>query len=232
MDYIQNSEKSYHYREYMRSIASFAESVGIEVLYEGIETQRQFDICLSLKGRYYQGFLVARPQPSMREAEVNNAVFSASIENVYTFLQNEIIKAEALRKSLDAEVEHFLAENPLDNAKNDYDAYLTKLCKELSNVRLVFLCDRHGNQLTSNIVQQPEEPASGGSKCLTKYKNKNWVWRGYFYEALKSVAMGQKSYISHTYNDFATKDKVRTYSYAISNEIFLFVDVEEILPML
>jgi len=229
-DYIQNSEKSYHYREYMRSIADFAESVGIEVLYEGIETQRQLDICMSLKGRYYQGFLVARPQPSMREAQVNSTVFSASIENVYTFLQNEIIKTEVLRKSLDAEVERFMAENPLDNGKNDYDAYLAKLCKGLSNVRLVFLCDKHGNQLTSNI--QTEEPASGGSKCLTKYKNKNWVWRGYFYEALKSIAVGQKSHISNTYNDFATKDKVRTYSYAISDDIFLFVDVEEILPML
>jgi len=38
-------EKSYHYREYMRSIADFAESVGIEVLYEGIETREQLDIC-------------------------------------------------------------------------------------------------------------------------------------------------------------------------------------------
>jgi len=230
-DYIQNSEKSYHYREFMRSIADFAEAVGIEVLYEGIETQRQLDICMSLKGRYYQGFLVARPQPSMRDATVNNAVFSASIENVYTFLQNEIIKTEALRKTLDTKVERFLAENPLADGKNDYDAYLAKLCNELSNVRLVFLCDKHGNQLTSNIVQQTEESAPGDSKHLAKYKNKNWVWRGYFYEALKSVAAGQKSYISNTYNDFATKDKVRTYSYAVSYDIFLFVDVEEILSI-
>jgi EAL domain-containing protein (putative c-di-GMP-specific phosphodiesterase class I) len=229
IDYIHNSEKSYHYREYMRSIASFAESVGIEVLYEGIETQRQLDICMSLKGRYYQGFLMARPQPSMRDAIVNNAVFSVSIENVYTFLQNKIIKTEALRKSLDAEVEHFLAENSLADGKNDYDTYLTKLCRELSNARLVFLCDRHGNQLSSNIVRQSEEPASGDSKLFTMYRNKNWVWRGYFCEALKSVAVGQKSYISDTYNDFATKDEVRTYSYAISDDVFLFVDVEEIL---
>jgi EAL domain-containing protein (putative c-di-GMP-specific phosphodiesterase class I) len=228
MDYIHNSEKSYHYREYLRSIANFAESVGIEVLYEGIETQRQLDICMSLKGRYYQGFLIAHPQPSMCDAAVNDAVFSASIENVYTVLQNEIVKTETLRKSLDAQVEHFLAENPLAHGKNDYDTYLTKLYRELSNARLVFLCDRHGNQFTSNIVQQSEDPVSCDSKCLAMYKNKNWVWRGYFYEALKSVAIGQKSCISPIYNDFATKDKVRTYSYAINDDVFLFVDIEEI----
>jgi len=230
MDYIHNSESSYHYREYLRSIADFAESVGIEVLYEGIETQRQLDICMSLKGRYYQGFLIARPQPSMLDATINNTVFSASIENVYAFLQEEIIKTEALRKSLDTHVERFLAENPFTDEKNDYDTYLIKLRKELSNVvRLLFLCDKRGNQLTSNIVPQAENSPSHDSKLGAKYRNKNWVWRGYFYEALKSVAIGQKSCISSVYNDFATKDKVRTYSYAISNDVFLFIDIEEIL---
>ena len=36
IDYIHNSEQSYHYREYLRSLAAFADSVGIEVLYEEI----------------------------------------------------------------------------------------------------------------------------------------------------------------------------------------------------
>jgi len=219
MEYIHSSEKSYHFREYLRSVANFAESVGIEVLYEGIETQEQLDICLALKGRFYQGFLIARPQPSMSDAVINNAVFSESIENLYTVLQDKITKTEAMRKSLDYRVEHFLAENPFDSVKKDYDIYLAKLCEELSNVRLVYLCDSHGNQLTSNIILH--------SKNLATYKNKNWVWRGYFYEALKSVASGEKSCLSDAYHDFSTKDKVRTYSYAVSDDIFLFVDIGE-----
>jgi len=216
MDYIHCSEKSYHYREYLRSVANFAESVGIEVLYEGIETKEQLDICMALKGRFYQGFLIARPSPSMSDAVVNNDVFSESIENLYLLLQSKITQRMTLIKSLDAQVERFLANNPFDSQK-DFEEYLTKLCKELSNVRLVYLCDSHGNQLTSNITN--------GNKQLEMYKNKNWVWRGYFYGILKSVAIGEKSYISSAYHDFSTKDKVRTYSYAISNDIFLFVDI-------
>jgi len=226
MDYIHSSEKSYHYREYLRSVADFAESVGIEILYEGIETQSQLDICMSLKGRFYQGFFIARPQPSMCDATIGNVVFSESIENVYMTLQDEIIKTETLRKSLDAQVERFLAENPFVHGKNDYDMYLTKFCQELSNVRLVYLCDRRGNQFTSNIVPQSKNPALSDNERFAIYKNKNWVWRGYFYEALKSTVIGQKSCISPAYRDFATKDKVRTYSYAISDDIFLFIDIE------
>jgi len=218
MDYIHSSEKSYHYREYLRSVANFAESVGIEVLYEGIETREQLDICMALKGRFYQGFLIARPGPSMSDAIVNEAIFSESIDNLYIFLQNKINRRVTLLKSLDVQVERFLAKNPFDSEKN-YEIFLTKLSKELSNVRLVYLCDSHGNQLTSNI--------HNGNQSET-YKNKNWVWRGYFYGILKSVAIGEKSYISSSYHDFSTKDRVRTYSYAISDDVFLFIDIDDV----
>ena len=226
MDYIHRSENSYHYREYLRSVADFAEAVGIEVLYEGIETQKQLDICMSLKGRYYQGFLFAMPQPSMCNAIISGDIFSASIENVYTVLQDEITGIKSLQKSLDSKVERFLAENPFDYREKDHDAYLVKLCRELSNVRLVFLCDRRGNQLTSNIVWQPGDAAVINSGRLAKYKDRNWVWRGYFFETLKAVASGLKSCMSSVYHDFISKDKVRTYSYAISDDVFLFVDIE------
>jgi len=224
MDYIHRSENSYHYREYLRSVANFAESVGIEVLYEGIETQKQLDICMSLKGRYYQGFLIAMPQPSMGNTVINEAVFSASIENLYEILQDEITKTEEMRKSFDTQVERFLANNPFNFAEKDHDAYLTKFCRELSNVRMVFICDKRGNQLTSNIVFNSGDGADNSGR-LEKFKNRNWVWRGYFYEALKSATLGQKSCMSSAYRDFSTKENVRTYSYAISDDIFLFVDI-------
>ena len=227
MDYIHKSEKSYYYREYLRSIADFAESVGIEVLYEGIETREQLDICMALKGRFYQGFLIARPQASMSDAIIDEAIFSESIENLYTVLQDEMAKTEALRKSLDAQIEHFLAENPF-NSENNYNEYIAKLCQELSNVWQIYLCDSHGNQLTPNIASSKKVYPKKLTFRKTEqvlYKNKNWIWRGYFHDALKSVASGRKSSISSTYHDFSTKEKVRTYSYQISNDIFLFVDI-------
>jgi len=225
MEYIHNSENSYHYREYMRSIANFAEAVGIEVLYEGVESQKQLDICMSLKGRYYQGFLFARPQPSMCSAVINSDVFSSSIDNVYVVLQDELDKTEILRKSMDAQVESFLARNPFINNGKEHDRYLVSLCRELSNVHLLYLCDARGNQLTSNIVKQSEDSVFYDSEHLLLYKNKNWVWRGYFHDALKSAAAGQKSCISSAYRDFTTKENVRTYSYAISGDVFLFADI-------
>jgi len=221
IDYIHKSECSYHYREYMRSLAAFADSVGIEVLYEGIETHRQLDICISSKGRFYQGFLIANPQPSMRDTVINSFVFSALIETAYLAIQNNAVNSEIKRNSLDAQVERFLHGNPFDNEKINNDAYLTKLFCELPEVKRIFLCSRQGVQLSNNIERNSEKIV------CRDYKNKNWAWRGYFHESLTAFAMGRKSCLSNIYRDFTTKEQMITYYYAISDEVFLFVDITE-----
>jgi len=221
IDYIHNSEKSYHYREYLRSLAAFADSVGIEVLYEGVETHRQLDICISSKGRFYQGFLIADPQPSMRDTVINSFVFSALIETTYKAIQNRATNAEAVRNSLDIQVERFLTENPFNNEKAESDEYLIKLFGQLPDVKRIYLCSRQGVQISNNIERNLEDIV------CRDYKNKNWAWRGYFHESLTAFTMGRKSCLSNIYRDFTTKEQMFTYYYAVSDDVFLFVDITE-----
>jgi len=221
IDYIHKSENSYHYREYLRSLAAFADSVGIEVLYEGIETHRQLDICISSKGRFYQGFLIADPQPSMRDTVIKSFVFSALIETAYLAIHNSAVNAEIMRNSLDAKIERFLLENPFDHEKINSDAYLIKLLRKLPDVKRIYLCSRQGVQLSDNIER------NSGEIISRDYKNKNWAWRGYFHESLTAFAMGRKSCLSNIYRDFTTKEQMITYYYAINDEVFLFVDIIE-----
>jgi len=219
IDYIHKSEESYHYREYLCSLAAFADSVGIEVLYEGVETERQLDICICSKGRFYQGFLIAVPQPSMRDMVIKSFVFTALIESAYKTIQNKAINAEAVRNSLDVQVERFLLENPFDCEKTNNDAYLIRLFHELPEVKRIYLCSREGVQLSDNIERHSE------TFICRDYKNKNWAWRGYFHESLTAFAMGRKSCLSNIYRDFTTKEQMFTYYYAVSDDVFLFADI-------
>jgi FOG: EAL domain len=219
IDYIHNSEYSYHYREYLRAISAFADSVGIEVLHEGVETERQLDICISSKGRFYQGFLLANPQPSMVDPLVNTFVFSALIATVYNAIQSNTTEAEALKNSLDVQVERFLTENPFDQEKIDDDKYLTKIFSELKDVIRIYLCNKKGVQLSNNIERE-----SGNIVCRD-FKNKNWAWRGFFHETIKAFIRGRRTCLSNPYRDFTTKEKICTYCYAITEDIFLFADM-------
>jgi len=221
IDYIHKSEGSYHYREYLRSLAAFADSVGIEVLYEGVETQRQLDICISSKGRFYQGFIIAVPQPSMRDMVIKSFVFSALIENAYKAIQNKAIKAKTIRNSLDVQIERFLLENPFNCEKTDNDEYLIKLFSQLQEVKRIYLCSPQGVQISNNIERNLED------LVCRDYKNKNWAWRGYFHESLTAFAMGRKSCVSNIYRDFTTKEQMFTYYYAINDDVFLFVDITD-----
>ena len=221
IDYIHKSESSYHYRGYLRSLAAFADSVGIEVLYEGIETHRQLEICISSMGRFFQGFKIAEPQPSMSDTVINSFLLFALIETTYLAIHNNAVNAEIKRNSLDTQVERFLHENPFDREKINSNAYLIKLLGELPEVKRIFLCSRQGIQLSDNIEWNSE------NIVCRDYKNKNWAWRGYFHESLIAFAIGRKSCVSNSYRDFTTKEQMITYYYAISDEVFLFVDITE-----
>jgi len=219
IDYIHNCENSYHYREYLRAIAAFADSVGIEVLHEGVETERQLDICISSKGRFYQGFLLARPQPSMIDPNVNKFIFSALIANAYSAIQNKVTKAEALKNSIDILVERFLKENAFSYERIINNDYLTKLFRALPEVIRIYLCNRKGMQLSNNIEKQ------GDKVVCREFQNKNWAWRGYFHEIIKAFIRGRKSCLTNSYRDFTTKEKIRTYCYAINEDVFLLADI-------
>jgi EAL domain-containing protein (putative c-di-GMP-specific phosphodiesterase class I) len=219
IDYIHNSEYSYHYREYLRAIAVFADSVGIEVLHEGVETERQLDICISSKGRFYQGFLLAHPQASMCDPVVNSFVFSALIATAYNAIQTTTADAESLKNSLDNQVESFFLENPFDSEKINDDEYLIKLFCGLKDVIRIYLCNKKGVQLSNNIERESD------NIVCRDYKNKIWAWRGFFHETIKAFIRGRKSCLSNPYRDFTTKEKICTYCYAITDNIFLFADM-------
>jgi len=219
IDYIHNSEHSYHYREYLRAIAAFSDSVGIEILYEGVETDRQLSICISSKGRFFQGFLLAVPQASMIKPDMNMFVFSALIAISYTAIQTRVSDAEALKNTIDILIERFLAENPFDDGKINDNEYLIKIFHALPEVIRVYLCNRRGVQISDNIERQSD-------KIICRdYKNKNWAWRGYFHEIIKAFIRGRKSCLTNPYRDFSTKEKIYTYSYAIKEEVFLLADL-------
>jgi len=203
----------------LRAIAAFADSVGIEVLNEGVETERQLDVCISAKGRFYQGFLLARPQPSMIDPNVNKFVFSALIATAYSAIQNNVTDVEFLKNSIDVLAERFFKENPFSYEKIMNNEYLTRLFRTLPEVIRIYLCNSKGVQLSNNIEKQDDKVV------CRDFQNKNWAWRGYFHEIIKAFIRGRKSCLTNPYRDFTTKEKICTYCYAINDDVFLLADI-------
>jgi EAL domain-containing protein (putative c-di-GMP-specific phosphodiesterase class I) len=221
MSCVHKSEKSYHYREYMKAISSFAERVGIEALYEGIETQAQLDICIGSKGRYYQGFLLAEPQPSILSPSASRSVFSSSSRRLINRLHEKADRVNSRRKYWDSRVEGFFSKKAFDaSGEDDVNDYFSRMFAELSpHIRRIFLCNKWGDQLSYNIE------AENGEVKANDYRRRNWLWRGYFQEALTMLGSGMKSHLTDAYRDVTTKEKIYTYIFSINEDLYLFIDI-------
>jgi hypothetical protein len=220
IDYIHKSPRSFHHRAYINSLASFAEHVGIEVLCEGIETPSQLDVCIETGGRYFQGFLLARPQPHLSKAVVDTSVLAPSTGRLIATVRNKVSQANALRRSLDNYVLCYVAENLFIYGKSDADKYLRGLLHVLpKNVLRLFLCNSEGVQVAGNTERREDSVVS------TVPAGVNWVWRGFFQEAMYMFASGQQSGVTGAYRDMLTKERIFTYFTTMGNDLFLFVDV-------
>ena len=220
MEYVHKCENSYHYREYLKSISSFAERVGIEILYEGIETQTQLDFCISAKGRCYQGFFLNMPQPSLKCANVGEEEFASSFYRVITSFHERIDRINERREMWDSKVDNFFYGKAFNSVSDNTTEYFSKMFMDLSPmIKRIFLCDRWGQQLSYNIEKTPT------GVVLNDCRYRNWSWRGYFQEAMLILAAGSKSHMTAVYRDATTKEKIYTYIRAINKDLFLFVDV-------
>jgi len=222
IDYIHKSETSYHYREYLKSLAAFAEAVGIEVLFEGIETQQQLEICMASRGRLYQGYIVAYPQPSMNDAVINRDIFSFVADETHNKQYKSFMYADLLKNNLDLKIDNYLSANPFFYTKEGIDVYLSNMCKELPEVIRVYLCNKHGEQISCNFEWKLQEVERSG------YFGNNWAWRGFFHQAMEIFVSGSRSGLSSAYRDFTTKERILTYFHALSDDIYLFADIKRV----
>jgi EAL domain-containing protein (putative c-di-GMP-specific phosphodiesterase class I) len=223
MEYVHRSEESYFYREYLRMITAYADKVGIEVLYEGTETQKQLDICTSSNGKYHQGFLLAKPQPSIKDATANMNIFIKSVDGFIEHLHEKARLSNEYREFWDANVNSYFETHPFGLVDTDWNEYISKLCAYLpERVIRVYICDKNGYQRSFNVEKD------GETLSYLDHRDKNWAWRGFFREAVKTFGYGIKSYLTSEYRDVTSKEKICTYIKLMDSGLLLHVDIRAV----
>ncbi len=221
MSFVQKSEDLYQYRDYLENVTEFANKLGIEVVYEGVENDRQLTNCINSSGRYFQGFYLSEPQDSMIDKFSEVEMKNCFIKNIINF-ESRKSKSENLRKKLDAFVDECKNYNVFCKEREDTDEKFTQISDIIpAFVKRIYICNKYGFQITSNI-----EVYDGVIELIDNY-NKNWAWRGYFRDAVNEICEDKKSYITHSYIDISTKEKIYTYVYMLDSTTYLFIDVSK-----
>ena len=84
----------------------------------------------------------------------------------------------------------------------------------------MYVCDEDGFQKSPNIFKGKD-----GWTTQKEYIHKNWSWRPYFLENIIKMRNERKGILSDLYSDIESGETIRTFSYPINTNEFLFIDL-------
>ncbi|WP_018922408.1 EAL domain-containing protein [Salsuginibacillus kocurii] len=206
------------YREMLHSITMLSRKMGASLLFERVRSFQQLNVAWRHGARYYQGYYLQKPRSTWLEA---NALEERLHKDFYYFMDYE-------RKKIEAQMalSETLAERVSSVLKNvetttDYETLTLSIAEELSDLCFrIYICNADGIQESGNAYR-----TSDGWAYNPKDKDRNWSWRPYFLENIMRMAYEGKGILSDLYTDIHINERIRTYSYPIKEEAYLFLDI-------
>ena len=96
-----------------------------------------------------------------------------------------------------------------------------ELAKQLQEYAFrLYICDGEGFQTTPNVTWKQDEWT-----VEEEALRKNWRWRPYFLQNLLKMRQEHTVELSSAYSDIETGELTRTFSMALPNNEYLFIDI-------
>ena len=200
------------------TLRTLAFKMGASLMVSGIDTIYQLQHGWKNGARYYKGAYLERPSKSFIPRDTLKPRFRDECEQFIAtekkLIKHKLEKIKALEKKIVLSVEHIgPTSSQVDKVK--------ELAKQLQEYAFrLYICDGEGFQTTPNITWKQdywmvEEDAL----------RKNWSWRPYFLQNLLKMRQEHTAELSSAYSDIETGELTRTFSMALPNNEYLFIDI-------
>ncbi|MET1031539.1 EAL domain-containing protein [Domibacillus tundrae] len=215
---LKNSTQSQSFMDVLYSLSVLARRMGASLLFEGMETEDEWQNAWKNGGRFYQGYLFAYPAPHFQQ-------IGAPVQAKLSRLIDQLVEGELAAWDRQFELEQLLNKKMIHILEAfpylaDPAAYLTELTMDVKEYCYrVYICDDKGNQKTANYMM-----TDGSWKKQVEYNGKNWSWRPYFLHNIAKMKVDKKGILSEAYRDLETDVRIRTFSYPIQSG-YLFLDL-------
>ncbi|WP_223700421.1 EAL domain-containing protein [Sutcliffiella deserti] len=200
------------------SLAVLSRKIGATLLYENIEASFQLQYAWRHGGRYYQGFYLHAPGPEFLPMDYAKVKLMEKFRHFIRYEKRKLEAIQLLTEMLQGKVQHLLGKFEI---REDLDLWLHHIGKAFSDISFrIYICDENGFQLSSNLVK-----IEGNWKMQPEYKMNNWSWRPYFLEYVMKMRLERKGLLSDVYSDIESGETVRTFSYPINHEQYVYIDL-------
>ncbi len=206
------------FQDIVYSLSLLARRIGAKLSYEHIEDAYQFQFAWKHGGHYYQGYYLAKPDFTLLP---NNSIQVDIGESIQRFIDTEkslITKCLAFAASC----EEILKRASIHWTGPDQADDFLKILGEPFNKESfrMYICNANGQQISSNYQKRDAR-----WKIESEHIGSYWAFRPFFLENIIRMKKWPRGILSDTYSDIETGDIVRTFSYPLSPDSFLFIDI-------
>ncbi|WP_249872066.1 EAL domain-containing protein [Oceanobacillus saliphilus] len=207
------------YRDVYHSLSMLSRKIGAALLFKGISSYNQLSYAWRNGGQFYQGRYLKEPQLDFVAIDSCQEIITTNFRQFVSFERRKVKAQLALMDQL-----HLQFKTKLSTVKSEtpYDETILAVGNACSDFAFrVYICNEEGIQLSSNA----EKNEQGHWELLHEGRNKNWSWRPYFFENIMRMNVEKKGLLSDLYTDIEKGELIRTYSYPISEQLYVFLDI-------
>ncbi|WP_339213570.1 EAL-associated domain-containing protein [Solibacillus sp. FSL W8-0372] len=201
------------------TIRTLAVKMGTQLLIENIETVYQLQHGWKNGARYYKGPYLQLPLKELHARDSLKERFRKECEQFIATEKKQLLHKYDEMKRLERVICTIVEQLNPTSMQNEK---LLELAKALEDCAFrLYICDNNGFQTSPNISWK-----DGKWEMHQETIGKNWSWRPYFLLNIIKMTKDNQGELSGVYSDIETGELTRTYSMAIANEEFLFIDIK------
>ncbi|KYG34872.1 EAL domain-containing protein [Alkalihalobacillus trypoxylicola] len=218
VDFLDEDSLPHLYREVHHSISMLSRKIGATLLFEGISSFNQLNYAWRNGGRYYQGDYLSKAHSSFIPLDDCKEKIQKEFQHFITFERKKVESQIQLSNVISQKLKQLIKMTSFDQL-DEHLLHIATSCHDFAF--RVYICDQEGFQQTANA----EKNSTGKWELLPEGRYKNWSWRPYFLENIVRMNVEKKGLLSDLYTDIERDERIRTYSYPLSDFLYLFIDI-------
>ncbi|WP_138416715.1 EAL domain-containing protein [Aquibacillus sediminis] len=206
------------FQDIMYSLSMLARRIGAALLFENIEDSYQLYVAWKHGGRFYQGYYLA--QPAFKGTPQSPLQVDVA-ERVEGYVRREKVLVEKRLRFILSWEDKLKKLLPQWQGPKKVDAFIHAVTRYFNEESFrMYICNSDGQQISSNFRKRKDEWVLEENK-----RGSNWSFRPYFLENMMHMKTWKKAMLSDVYSDIDTRETIRTFSYPLSDQHFLFIDI-------
>ncbi len=212
------------FKQVLGAISEMSQKLGSQLLFEGIETEEEVNLALSMGANLLQGYYFSTPNPSFLNRNTFTEKMTHVLENFSHKRSIELVEKGRREQVI---IDHLnQVFSGLEDASDDnFVFYFGTILKTLpKNILKIFVCDKDGYQITPTY--DLDRMAGGYLEKITQIGN-NYAWKPYFLKHKAESDRFQKKWgVTYPLYDIQNQNQYVIFTFSLAQSRILIAQVD------